>query len=305
MKKQAKVFIQSLKVKGLAPGTIEETQRRLDQFLDHLATLNIKHVEDITTDEIYSYQIKIHQYKNQFGRTNSAAYQNLLMSTVKQFTKYLWQENDIITDPACNIEYVKEPKKLPRSVLTAKEAKKIVHAPDTSTDIGYRDRTILEVLYSTGIRKAELINIKTSDIDYHDGLLRVTGKGSKDRVVPVGKIACRYLENYIKAVRPKLVGELSKDYLFLSLRRQKFSKDSIWRIVKKYAKKSNMKKNVHPHTFRHTCATGMLKNKASLKSIQELLGHESIESTQIYTRLTITDLKAIHKKCHPREKDKK
>ena len=128
------------------------------------------------------------------------------MAAVKQFLRFLKEHDYIITDPASDIEYAREPKRLPRSILSPAEARKIIHAPDTKSLIGYRDRTILEVFYSTGIRKEELNNLTLSDVDYEDGFLRVNnGKGGKDRVVPVGRIACRYFENYINSVRPELV----------------------------------------------------------------------------------------------------
>ena len=227
------------------------------------------------------------------------------MAAVKQFLRFLKEHDYIVTDPARDIEYAREPKRLPRSILNPGEARKIIHAPDTKSLIGYRDRTILEVFYSTGIRKEELNNLALSDVDYEDGFLRVNnGKGGKDRVVPVGRMACRYLENYINSVRPELVRDPHNDHLFLSLRGNKLSVNAAWMLVKKYAKSAGIKKNVHPHTFRHTCATAMLKNNANIRVLQELLGHASLNSTQVYTHVTICDLKEIHKRCHPRERDK-
>jgi integrase/recombinase XerD len=215
------------------------------------------------------------------------------------------QNPGIVSDPGKDIRYAKIPKTLPKSVLTPKEAKRIIHAPDLRTTTGYRDRTFLEILYSSGIRKDEVNQLTIKGVDYNDGYLMIeNGKGGKDRIVPIGKIACRYLENYIKSVRPELLINKGVDHLFLSLRGRQLSKNVVWDLVKKYAKKARIKKNVHPHTFRHTCATGMLKNKADLNTIRKILGHSSLNTTQIYTHLNISDLKAVHKKCHPREKDK-
>ena len=144
-----------------------------------------------------------------------------------------------------------------------------------------------------------------NDVDYRDGFLRIIeGKGSKDRMVPLGRICCRYLENYIKSVRIELIKDPYNHHLFLSARGNRLSKNLVWELVKKYAKKAKIRKNVSPHTFRHTCATAMLKNKADIRAVQELLGHESLNTTQIYTRVTINDLKEVHRRCHPREKDK-
>jgi integrase/recombinase XerD len=224
---------------------------------------------------------------------------------IRQFTRYLYKHNLIVSDPGKDIKYARTPKALPKSVLTKTEAKKIIHAPDVKTLMGYRDRTILEILYSSGIRKDEINNLTIRDVDYQDGLIKVNnGKGGKDRFVPIGRIACRYLENYIKSVRPELMINKAEDHLFLTMRGSRMSKNIVWDLVKKYTRKAKIKKNVHPHTFRHSFATGMLKNKADLNTIRKILGHSSLTTTQIYTHLTITDLKAVHKRCHPREKDK-
>lgn len=139
---------------------------------------------------------------------------------------------------------------------------------------------ILEVLYTSGIRKEELNHLTLADVDYHDGFLRIdNGKGQKDRIVPLGRIACRYLENYIKSVRPEMIRDPYNTYLFLSLRGNRLSKNMVWRLVKKYAKKAKIRKNIHPHTFRHSCATAMLKNKADLNTIRKILGHTSLALT--------------------------
>ena len=205
--------------------------------------------------------------------------------------------------PAQDIVYAKEPKRLPRSILSVSEAKKILLAPDTSSLTGYRDRVMLEVLYSSGIRKSELENLTINDVDYNDGFLQIIkGKGGNDRIVPVGRIARTFLKQYIMTVRPLLVKDTHNDYLFLSLRGNKINSNLLLVIVKKYADKAGIKKTVSCHTFRHSCASSMLRNGANIRIIQELLGHTSLSTTQIYTHVTITDLKKIHSRCHPREK---
>jgi len=228
-----------------------------------------------------------------------------MLSAVKGFLRFLKERDYIARDPSLDIPYAKVPKQLPRGILTNTEARRIINTPDTTCALGYRDRAIMEVLYTTGIRKQELNNLNLTDVDYHDGFLRIDqGKGRKDRIVPLGRIACRYLENYIKSVRPELIKDPYNNALFLSTRGNRLSKNMVWEMVKKYAKKAKIKKNISPHTFRHSCATAMLKNKADIRAVQELLGHESLESTQVYTRVTIGDLKEVHRRCHPREKEK-
>jgi integrase/recombinase XerD len=301
----AEEFARSMKIRNLSKQTIKGALWRLGKFLDYLEAQGITHIDGITKDVVRTYQVELYQSINKKGSPNTISYQNTMLSAVKQFLHFLKEHDHIVSDPARDIRFAKEPKRLPRGVLTPSEARKILHAPDTKSVIGYRDRTILEVLYSTGIRKDEINNLTIADVDYTDGFLRVNdGKGKKDRVVPLGRIACRYLENYIETVRPELIRDPYNNHLFLSLRGNKLSKNVVWELIKNYAKAARIKKNVHPHTFRHTCATAMLKNKADLRVIQELLGHASLNSTQIYTHISITDLKEIHKKCHPRERDK-
>ena len=296
---------QSLKVRNLADRTINQICWKLARFTAWLMENRIVAVDDISKDTVRAYQVELYQAINAKGRQNSVGYQNTMMSAVKQFTRFLYERDFIVSDPARDIQYAKTPKALPRGILTPSEARKILHAPDTTTAIGYRDRVILEVLYTSGIRKEELNHLTLADVDYHDGLLRIdNGKGQKDRIVPLGRIACRYLENYVKSVRPVMIRDPYNTYLFLSLRGNRLSKNLVWDLVKKYAKKAKIRKNVHPHTFRHSCATAMLKNKADLNTIRKILGHTSLNTTQIYTHLNITDLKAVHKQCHPREKDK-
>ncbi len=296
-------FLKTLKVRNLSDTHIKGVAWRLGKFLNYLAGREITEVTAVTREVIATFQIEEYERINPMGRPNSVGHQNQMLSAVKQFTSYLKEYDYIVSDPARDIRYAKTPKSLPRGILTPAEARKILHAPDTKSVIGYRDRTILEVLYSSGIRKDELITLTLGDVDYNDGFLRVIGKGNKERVVPLGRIACRYLENYIKSVRPELLRDPYEKTVFLSQRHRPLSKNMVWELTKRHAKKAKIQKNVHPHTFRHTCATQMLRNKAHIRAVQELLGHSSLDSTQVYTHVSITDLKEIHKNCHPRERD--
>jgi integrase/recombinase XerD len=304
LEERVREFVQSLKVRNLSERTIKGLSWRLAKFLDYLESRSISEVTAITKEVIATYQVELFERINPMGRPNGVHHQNRMLSAVKLFTAWLKEHDYIVSDPSKEVACAKEPKSLPRGILTPTEARKILHAPDTKSVIGYRDRTILEILYSSGIRKEELNTLTLSDADWQDGFLRVTGKGNKERIVPLGRIACRFLENYITSVRPELIRDPYENALFLSLRGRPLSKNMVWELTKKYARKAKLKKNVHPHTFRHTCATQMLRNKANIRAVQELLGHESLVSTQIYTHVSITDLKEIHASCHPREKDK-
>jgi integrase/recombinase XerD len=288
-----------------AKRSIEGLVFYLNRFLTWLKEMGISEITAVNKDIVRDYQTHLFEEINHRGQPNTVFHQNKKLQAVKSFFRYLSENDYLVGDPTKDISYARQPKRLPRSILTQSEAKKVLHAPDTKTVLGYRDRTILEVLYSTGIRKEEVLNLLLADVDYNEGYIRINaGKGQKDRVVPLGKIACRYLENYIKAVRPSLIRNPYNNHIFLSLRGNRLSKNMIWTIVKSYAGKAKLKKNISPHTFRHTCATLMLRNNANIRHIQELLGHASLDSTQVYASVSITDLKAVHAKCHPREKDK-
>ncbi|MHB8881659.1 MAG: tyrosine-type recombinase/integrase [Thermodesulfovibrionales bacterium] len=293
------------KILNFAEKTIKGQQYYLNRFITWLKGIGINELAAVTKDIIMDYQAHLFEEINFRGQPNSVFSQNRNLQAVKSFLRFLCENDYIACDPAKSVSYAKEPQRLPRSILTQSEAKKVLHASDTMTVLGYRDRTILEVLYSTGVRKEELLNILLTDVDYADGYIRINcGKGRKDRVVPVGKIACRYIENYIRAVRPSLIRSQNNTHLFLSLRGNRLSKNMIWEIVKNNSEKAKMEKNISPHTFRHTCATLMLRNNANIRHIQELLGHTSLDSTQVYAAVSITDLKEVHARCHPREKDR-
>ena len=293
-----------LKVQNYSADTLKNYLFYLRHFFIYLRENGIHDIASVTKDTIRHYQIHLYEKLNRNGSPDTVASQNVALRAIKSFFRFLTEENYLVADPARGVSYAREPKKLPRSILTQTEARRILHAPDTKTVLGYRDRAILEVLYSSGIRRKELSDLMLEDVDATEGYLRINeGKGKKDRIVPIGKIACRYLENYIKAVRPSLIRHPYENHLFLSLRGGQLQRNDISIIARYYAEKSKIKKHVTTHTFRHTCATLMLRNKANIRHIQELLGHSSLNSTQIYTAVSIADLKEVHSKCHPREKD--
>ncbi len=298
-------YRQHLSVIHYAPETIKRYLYFLNRFFAWIEAQGVFELGRVTKDLVQDYQAHLYEIMNSRGEPNSVFHQNNALKAIKSVFHFLVQSNYLTSDPTRDVSYAKTPKRLPRSILTSQEAKQVVHAPNTSTATGYRDRTMMEVFYSTGMRRSELINLMVSDVDYRGGLIRInSGKGNKDRVVPVGKIACRYLENYITGVRPLLIRNPAENHLFLTVNGTRMSKNRVWQLVKVYSRKTKIAKNITPHTFRHTCATLMLRNKANIRHIQELLGHSSLEATQVYAAVTITDLKDVHSRCHPREKDK-
>ena len=222
---------------------------------------------------------------------------------LRSFFRYLVKSSQILYDPATELELPKTRKNIPRDIMSKKEILKILNQPDPDNVLGLRDKAILELLYSTGIRNQELRNLCIYDIDIANNYLRVTrGKGKKDRVIPLGEIAATYVEEYLNHSRPKLLNKEETNILFLTKHGRTMKNNGLIETIKKYAAKAKLEKHITPHSFRHTCATHLLKNNASLRHIQELLGHASIESTQIYTRVDISDLKRAHKRYHPRER---
>lgn len=298
-------FRQNMQVLNRSESTVKEYLLRLDQFIFYLNQLGVFGIYDVTKQHIYDYQKHLFYYLNKKGRQNTVEYQNNHIKIIKSFFLFLYQEGYLSYNPAKDIQYAKTAEQLPRIILTNQEIRKLLKAPDIHTPLGYRDRAILEVLYSTGIRNSELRNLKVTDADYEQGFLRINqGKGKKDRIVPLGKIACKYVENYIKLVRIDIARIKQSDYLFLSLQGNRLDYSTLKGLIYKHTKRAKLNKRVTPHVFRHTCATHLIREKANIRCVQEILGHASLDTTQKYIQITITDLKEAHHACHPREKEK-
>jgi len=294
-------YLNHLKTIGRSGYTLKGTGYDLKRFVRFLAAEQIAHIEDLTADVLADYQQELAFCLTAKGKPLSIRTQAQRMGVIKGFTRYLKEHDYLLHDPAEAIRLPKKPKRLPRVILSAKEVKQLLSAPDMRTDKGYRNRIILELLYDTAIRRAEVANIRLSDLDLAAGYILIHGKGDKDRVVPVSARVCELMQSYILMVRPNLVGGKDPGHLVLNRWGRKMDPNAVWAVVKRCAHLAGIKKNTTTHTFRHTCATHMLKNGAPVRHLQEMLGHESLESTQIYTHVTINDLKQIHAKFHPSE----
>jgi integrase/recombinase XerD len=263
----------------------------------------ITDIQSVTPATLADFQRWIYYQPTKHGNPRGVVNQNGILAAVKSLCRFLKIEGYLAANPAEGIEYARQPHTLPRNVLTPQEAKRIIETVDTTTVLGYRDRTILETLYATGIRNEELRNLTVADVNLDEGLLRVNhGKGGKDRVTPLGQIASRFLETYLKGIRPQLLGQRQSDRLFLSFRGNPLDGHSVGDLVKRHARQAGVKKHVTPHVWRHTCATHLVKNNANLRHVQDLLGHGSLATTERYLSLTIGDLKEAHARFHPREK---
>ena len=221
------------------------------------------------------------------------------LSSLKSFFNFLCSENYLKDNPAEILESPKQWRKLP-NVVSLDEVEALLACPDPKTLIGIRDKAMLEVLYATGLRVSELISLKVNDFDLQVGFLRAMGKGSKERVVPLGAIALTEVKNYIDTARRVLLSGNTAHELFISRRRSKMTRQGFWKILKAYALKANIKTPVSPHSLRHAFATHLLERGADLRSVQEMLGHVDISSTQIYTHILQDRMQQVHDKFHPR-----
>jgi integrase/recombinase XerD len=290
-------YFKHLRVLGYSPETILSHQWRLKPFWDYLTAQGITEPTGIIPATVRNYQTSLFEQINAQGKQNNVTYRNNLLIIARKFLKFLHEEEAIAEDPGKGIDYAIEPKRLPRYVLTEAEVKRLLDAPDKTTVLGYRDKTILEVFYTNGLRRSELLNLRVTDVDLDAGLMRINaGKGNKDRVLPIGKIALRYLKHYIREVRPRLVKDPTKDYVFLSERGNRICKCMMGLRLKDYVKKAGIDKDISIHTLRATCATHCLrgkkrKNQMHPRYLMELLGHSSMEALNPYLSVSIVDLK--------------
>ncbi|RUM41121.1 MAG: hypothetical protein DSY80_09310 [Desulfocapsa sp.] len=297
-----KEFYLYLRMQNQTESGMKTSRWHLERFFKYLQCKGISRSYQLTPEILRDYQLGMVLGETTRGKRYSPTTVNRYMSSVKSFVKFLKKRDQLSLGPEDGITYARSGRRLPRGILSAEEMVRLIEMPDIRKILGYRDRTIMEVLYSTAIRRNECRFLKVSDVDFSERTLRVSGKGQKERYVPVGRIALKFLEGYVSHVRPLLVKGISEEHLFLSVKGRYLSVNVMGEFIAKYAKLAGISKRVTPHTFRHTCATLMLRNEADIRHIQELLGHESLETTQIYTHVTLTDLRRVLAKYHPRER---
>jgi integrase/recombinase XerD len=215
------------------------------------------------------------------------------------FHRFLARERILSADPSALIDSPKLWKRVP-DTLSVNEVEALIAQPDVRDTQGIRDKAILETLYATGMRVSEAVNLKKDNVNLEIGFLRCIGKGNKERIVPLGKKAIASIKRYLEASRPKLIKNKESEFLFVSRLGSKISRQSFWKIIKKYARLARIKKPIKPHILRHSFATHLLERGADLRSVQEMLGHSDISTTQIYTHVNKDRLKSIHKQFHPR-----
>lgn len=300
-KEAVQAYLQHLAAVGRARHTIKGAKHALRKLTRFLEAENVADIADLTPELLGDYQEELAFSLTSNGRPLCLRSQGLLLSSLKGFTRYLKEKDCLVRDPGESLKLPKKPRRLPKSILNLQEVKKLIGAPDMQTNQGYRNRIVLEILYDTAIRRAEVSAIKLADLDLDGGYLQVHGKGDKDRVVPLSRRVCELVRNYLLMVRPAYVQGKDRGHLILNRWGERMDANGIWAVVKRCGKLAKLDK-VSTHTLRHTCATHMLRNGAPVRHLQEMLGHESLESTQIYTHVTINDLKEVHAKYHPSER---
>jgi integrase/recombinase XerD len=278
--------------RGAAVNTVEAYRRDIKKYLVFLKKNGIE-VDKAKEDTVYSFMT----YLQESGLKRISILRTF--SSLRIFYKFLILEKVINSSPLSNIKLQAAKRSLPL-VLNVEEVGKIIESPDTSSFLGLRDRAMLEMLYACGLRVSELLSIKVSDIFLNEGFLRVIGKGRKERIVPIGSYACKWVSLYLREIRQKLKKNRPSEWLFLNVRGNKMSRMGFWKKLKHYVNKAGIKKRVTPHTFRHSFATHLLEGGADLRVVQEMLGHSSIVTTEIYTHIDREKLKEAVKLYHPR-----
>jgi integrase/recombinase XerD len=298
MKRILDQFLNHLSVeRGLSANTIESYRRDLGAYLKFLREKKVGSVGAITVEHVTGF---IARLSRKGLAANSIARK---LSSLRGFHKFLVAEGYCDVDPTGALEAPKQWRKLP-GVLSVKEVERLLDQPGQDTPLGTRDKAILEFLYATGVRISELIYIKRKNLLSEVELVRVMGKGQKERIVPIGQEAIISVQRYLREVRPRLAGEQSEDVLFLNNRGGPFSRMGLWKLLRKYVNRAGITKRVSPHTLRHSFATHLLEGGADLRAVQEMLGHADISTTQIYTHLDREYIKQEHRDYHPRSRMK-
>jgi len=294
MKELIDTFLNYLSVeRGLSNNTTLAYREDLSSYLDFISSRHIAALSKVNKNDITNFMLA---QKDKGISVNSIARR---LAAIRMFHRFLVRERIIKNDPSTLVDSPKLWKRIP-DTLSLNEVNSLIAQPDIRSKQGNRDKAILEILYATGMRVSEAVNLKVGDINLDIGFLRCIGKGRKERVVPLGTKAINSLKRYLTVSRPRLLKKRESQVLFLSRLGRKISRQSLWKIVKRYARQARIRKPIKPHILRHSFATHLLERGADLRSVQEMLGHSNISTTQIYTHINKDRLKMIHRKFHPR-----
>ncbi len=283
--------------RNLAPQTVDAYGADLTSYLEHLAKARLT-AETVTREDVLEHLATL---ANKGLSPRSRARH---LAALRGFHRFLEDEKISKTDPTEDLDTPKHTQKLP-VFLSVPEVEALLAAPDERTTAGVRDRAMIELLYATGLRVSELLNLKVADVSLGEGYVLTMGKGRKERVVPIGRIATQKVTEYLKEARPKLLKGADAKALFVTPRRKPFSRMGFWKLLRRYALKAGIKKRLSPHKLRHSFATHLLERGADLRSVQAMLGHADLKTTQIYTHVNAERLKAVYQAHHPRGRREK
>lgn len=279
--------------RGLSRNTLESYSRDLNKYIDYLEKHGISDIKETSSSHIIAFISTL----TEKGLSTKTTARNLV--AIRTFYKFLVSEKYLEENPAARIDSPKTWFRLPNT-LALDEVERLLDQPDANTPLGMRDSAMLELLYATGLRVSELISLSLNNINLEAGYLIALGKGSKERIVPIGDHAAKKVREYMVSARNRLLKKSNSPYIFVNRSGKFISRQGFWKIIKKYALKAGIKKNIAPHTLRHSFATHLLERGADLRSVQTMLGHVDISTTQIYTHVTRERLKKLHTQLHPR-----
>ncbi|WP_020415408.1 site-specific tyrosine recombinase XerC [Microbulbifer variabilis] len=302
----SRLYLEHLQVMHYSPRTVGQQITALDQFANWCEERGISRANEVTKPILERYRRHLHHSRDRSGKPYSARNQAARLIPIRGFFKWATRQNYLLYNPASELELPKMERRLPKATLSAEEAETILAQPNTTTPEGLRDRTILEVLYSTGIRRMECVNLQKADLNASQGVLAVRqGKGKKDRFVQIGERAIEWLQHYLEDIRPGFVVEPDSQQIFIEANGLPLTPDRLSRLVSKYIKQADIGKTGSCHLFRHTVATLMLDNGADIRFIQQMLGHAHLQTTEIYTHVSIVKLKQIYAVTHPAKRAQK
>jgi integrase/recombinase XerD len=276
---------------GLSRNTLDAYRRDLRLFAQWLARVRSRTLDSTHEDDFIAYSAT-----RKDDKSTSA---NRRLSVFRRYYGWALREQRVQADPTVRIRSAKQPPRFP-STLSEAQVEALLGAPDVTTPLGLRDRTMLELMYASGLRVTELVTLKTVEVGLNEGVVRVLGKGSKERLIPFGEEAHAWIERYLRESRPALLGARTADALFVTARAEGMTRQQFWHIIKRHAAAAGVHAPLSPHTMRHAFATHLLNHGADLRVVQLLLGHSDISTTQIYTHVARERLRLLHEKHHPR-----
>jgi integrase/recombinase XerD len=296
----ADAYLEALRVRNYSGATIASREHHLREFIRWAEERGVTRPSEVTKPTLERYQRWLYHYRKKNGEPLSFRSQHGCLVPVRALFKWLCRQNLLLANPAADLDLPRAEKRLPRHVLTASEAERVLGLPDIAEPLGQRDRAMLETFYSTGMRRMELLGLKLYDLDQERGTIFVRqGKGKKDRMIPMGERAFVWVRKYLDDARPTLSLSPDDGTVFLTNAGLSFEANRLTQLVRDYVDAAEIGKTGSCHLFRHTCATLMLEGGADIRFIQQMLGHAKLETTQIYTQVSIRQLKEVHTRTHP------